>query len=137
MSDIVYMPCHPEHIRYINPQEHDKLVQSVYLRPGYHHVITENFSMSAWVKNRCVCAAGITECVDGTYLAWSVIGKDAGPYLRQLLRKIRAALDLHHTDVYMTTPKTFKHGCQMALMLGFQFLKPVGDENIYWRPKHG
>lgn len=120
MKEITYRPCKPEHIALIRPQDHDKPAIAGYLTPASRAMMENSFAISAWVDNRCVGAAGIVHCHGVTALAWAVLGADAGPYLTQLTRRVRNAIDISpYKRIEMRVLYDFEEGHRWAKLLGF------------------
>lgn len=120
MSEITYRKCVIEHIKLIKPLPGTEAAQAFMTQPEYKHVIDDHFSISAWVNNRCVAAAGIFPVFKDRAMAWAVLGADSGPYMRPITRKVKAALDLdHHKRVEMYVTTDFKEAHRWAKMLGF------------------
>lgn len=145
MLELEYRPCKQEHLALIRPQEHDKKVIAAFMTPASKTLIDSSFAISAWVGFRCIGAAGIVRCHGDTALAWAVLGADAGPYLLQLTRKVRKAIDISpYKRVEMRVIYTFEEGHRWARLLGFgepeaPLMRRSGvygeDETLYARVK--
>lgn len=145
MVEVEYRPCKQEHIALIRPQEHEKDIIPGYLRPSSKAMLENSFAISAWVDHRCIGAAGIVHCHGDTALAWAVLGADAGPYLMQLTRKVRKAIDISpYKRVEMRVIYNFEEGHRWAKLLGFgepeaPLMRRSGvygeDETLYARVK--
>lgn len=110
-----------EHLRYIDPQEHDKLDAVEFLKPEYKTVLEGGFFLTAWAGSRCLGGAGVIEIWPGRGIAWSVLSREAGPYMLQLTRKVRQAVDLHPCRrIEMTVLYDHGEGHKWARLLGFQ-----------------
>lgn len=120
MKEVTYRPCKAEHIALIRPQEHDRQSIPGYLTPASKAMMERSFCLSAWVDNKCIGAAGIIHCHGETALAWSVLGADSGPYLLELTRKVRNAIDISpYKRIEMRVLCDFEEGHQWAKLLGF------------------
>lgn len=120
MTEIEYRPCKQEHIRYIDPQDGDSRSKLVYLDPDYAYIINDHFSMSAWVGNECMGAAGIITLHKYQGIAWAIVSRKAGPYMLAITRKIKKAIELHPCKrIEMRVIFDFEEGHKWAKLIGF------------------
>lgn len=121
------MKCLPGHIKCIKPQEVDKLGLAAYASTDFEQVLRDNFSLSAWVGNRCMGAAGLVQIYPGRALAWALLSADAGPYLTEITRKAKQVIDLEPTArIEITVLEGFEAGHRWAELLGFVCETPKG-----------
>lgn len=119
MIELTYMPCAVEHLKLIQPVKGLEHEQAVFLSPQYEHIFKNNFSMSAWAGNKCVCAAGICPIYSHKAIAWALMSKDAGPYMRQITAKVKSFLAMDKTPrIEMLVAADFKAGNKWAKLLG-------------------
>lgn len=117
---VEYRPCKQGHLRLIRPQKNDEPMVAGYLSPQFKTILDNSFAISAWVGSKCVGAAGIIPMHDHCALAWSMLGADAGPYLLQITRKVRNALDITpYKRVEMRVVYKHEEGHRWAKILGF------------------
>lgn len=144
MTEVIYRPCKIEHIRLIEPQEGSAMEKGAFLMPEYSHMVDNSFAISAWVGLRCIGAAGILPIYSGRSIAWAFMSKESGKYMRQITRKVRAALDMDPTPrIEMLVNADFADGHRWAKMLGFELeaerMRKHGvngnDESLYARIK--
>ena len=120
MREVTYRPCKQGHLGLILPQEHDKKLLPAYMSPAFKTVLENSFGISAWVGCKPIGAAGVIPMHGECALAWSMLGGDAGPYLLQITRKVREALDiLPYKRVEMRVLYDFEEGHRWARLLGF------------------
>ena len=120
MPTVEFKPCKQEHIKFIAPQKGEENNKLVYLAPEFRPCIEEHFAISGWVGNVCVAAAGIIVLYGDRAIGWALISRDAGPYMRQITRKVKSALDLHYAKrIEMTVRCDYPKGHKWAKLLGF------------------
>lgn len=139
---VEYRPCKQEHLALIRPQEHDREMLQAYMSPEFKELLDCSFGISAWVEHKPVGAAGIIPLHANCGLAWAMLGNDAGPYMLQLTRKVRNALDITpYKRVEMRVVCEFEEGHRWAKALGFTVEAPRmrksssrgNDETLYAR----
>lgn len=144
MLELTYLSCAVEHLALIKPQGDDYKDQAAFLNKGFHYMVKDHFAVSAWAGTTCVAAAGIVPIYNHRAMAWALMSRDAGPYMRQITRKVRSALDLSpYKRIEMLVDYEFKAGHQWAKMLGFKVEAPRmimsgvygNDETMYVRIK--
>ncbi|RTL04991.1 hypothetical protein EKK58_09295 [Candidatus Dependentiae bacterium] len=144
MTELVYRKCTAEHIKLIVPQYGMEAEKMLYLSPEYADVLTENFALSAWAGVKCIAAAGIVHCNKHRAVGWTLIGRNAGPYMRQITKKVRNVLDGYAVArLEMTVRTDFHEGHRWAELLGFEMeaarMRKHGlngeDETLYVRIK--
>lgn len=145
MTDVQYRPCKQAHLGLIRPQNFDRALLAAYMSPEFKTLLDTSFGISAWVGNKPIGAAGIIPMHGHCALAWSLLGADAGPYLLQLTRKVRNALDITpYKRVEMRVLYDFEEGHRWARLLGFgepeaprmrQSSSRGDDETLYARVK--
>lgn len=117
---VEYVRCRQKHLGLIRPQRSDEALIPGYLSPEFKHILEHTFAMSAWVNNRCIGAAGVIPTHGQSALAWSMLGTDAGPYMIQLTRKVKDALDISpYKRIEMRVIYDFEEGHRWAKLLGF------------------
>lgn len=144
MAGIEYIPCKQEHLRLIAPQKGFEQAQLVYANPVMKDLFDNNFSISAWLNNRCIGASGLITLYPHYAMAWAFVSKDAGPNMLQIVRKIRSVLDTQtYRRVEMRVKLDYAEGHKLAGLCGFKeevpFLEASGffgeDEVQYVRIK--
>jgi hypothetical protein len=144
LTELTFLPCAIEHIALIDPQGSDIMGKEHFLKPGFNYMVDDHFAISAWKGSTCLCAAGIVSLYKHRAIAWSVMSKHAGPYMRQLTRKVKEAIELHPaTRIEMLVDFEFDAGHRWAEMLGFEVDAPRmemsgyygNDETLYVRIK--
>lgn len=139
---LTYTPCHPRHVRLIEPQDHDRRIQPEYLRPENAYYIKDNFSITVWDKFECVMVGGLlTLEEDGSALAWSLMSKNVGwRRLMEITKRTKDAFDISpFKKIYMNCNKDFLSANKWARMLGFKVLCPDAEgQTIYtWERVNG
>lgn len=146
MADITYLPCKQEHIRLIAPQEGDRVNQLMYTMPDYAEILSENFSMTAFVGHKPIACGGLIHVSKYRAIVWSLMGKDTGAYMLQLTRRVRQFLDQQTIPrIEMTVDFDFLEGHKWARLLGFEMeaarMRKHGilgnDETLYARINQG
>lgn len=123
---VEYMPCKAEHFRHISLQEHDVMHLAAHLSDDFARVLETEFALSAWANFRCIGAAGLVGMWPGTALAWAIVSKDAGPYLKPITKKVRSVIQASpFKRIEMRTDVNFKQGNQWARLLGFTLEAPL------------
>lgn len=143
MTAIEYMPCKQEHLRLIVPQYGFEDAQIVYSSPSMKEAFENNFSMSAWVNNRCIGAAGLIQLYSHYAIAWAFISRDAGAFnMLRIVRKLNYALDTSpYRRIEMRVRCDFPEGHKLANLCKFHLeaVRMVGsgldgsDETLYAR----
>lgn len=144
--EITFRSAKPEHLKLINPTEFQQEDLQLLLTPEYAHMMKEGTSVSMWVGVRCFAVAGIIPVYPmRKALAWSLVSKDAGPYMLRLTKALKKYLnDDPIPRIEMFVNSEFKQGHQWAKMLGFVCETPEGmkkhspvgeDEHLYARVK--
>ena len=127
MEEIVYKKCLPGHIKYINPQEVDRTNKLLYQTEEFKQAVRENFSISAWVGNQCIGAAGLIQVHPHRAIAWAMLSADAGPYMLSVTRKIKNFFKSQPTKrIEITVLEGFKEGHKWAKLLNFTLETPEG-----------
>ena len=78
-------------------------------------------------EGHTIGVGGLYPVGPGQAVAWTYIGRDAGPYMLPIIRTIRAVLKQHENRwplVRATVIKDFAAGERLIRMLGFQPLLP-------------
>lgn len=147
MLEIEYKECYPEHIKLIDTGVFDPVELRTFLaEETQEHIFGQGLAKSAWVGVRPVAAAGLIPFYPGRrYVAWAIIGKNAGPHLRCITKEIRRFLEeFPAARIEMHVLSDFKEGHKWAKMLGFECETPNGmrkhsfygkDEHMYARIK--
>jgi len=134
MSRLSYMKCRQEHIRLIKPQPGFEDAQLAYLQPGMELAFSDDFCLSAWDGSRCIGAAGLIQLMPHYAVAWAFISADAGPFMLEAVRKIRAVLFSSPFErVEMRVRYDFKEGHQLARLLGFTEEAPRMRKSAYFK----
>ena len=117
---VEYRQCKQKHLALIRPQKYDEQLIPGYLSPEFKHILENTFAISAWVGSKCIGAAGVIPIHSGSALAWTMLGADAGPYMVQLTRKVKDALDISpYKRVELRVIYDFEEGHRWARLLGF------------------
>lgn len=144
MSEVTYRPCKQAHLGLIRPQPHDRALLASYMAPEFKQILDSSFGISAWAGSRPLAAAGIIPMHAHCALGWAMLGADAGPYLRDITRAVRKALDeSHYPRIEMRVIYDFEEGHRWAKLLGFSVDAPRmrssgargEDETLYARVK--
>ena len=119
-AQVEYRPCKQEHIRFIAPQAGDENNKSLYLMPEFKPLVEDHFSISGWVGSECMAAAGIITLYGDRAMGWALVSKNAGPYMRQITRKVRDAFEHHPAKrIEITVLYDYSKGHKWAKLLGF------------------
>ena len=142
MTTIV--PYEPEHLLAIDLQE-----AQGYARQNLNRQVAEQlagpYSYTVLRDGRPVAVLGVLKLWDNRALAWTFIGRDAGPSMVIIHRFVKEALDLlPFRRVEADTPCDFEAGHRWLKMLGFNleaehmeaYLPEGGDSSLYARVRH-
>lgn len=144
MTEVIYRPCKQAHLGLIRPQPHDRALLSNYMHPDFKEILDTSFGISAWVDGKPVAAAGIIHMHSHCALGWAMLGAEAGPYLRNITKAVRKALDeSYYPRIEMRVICDFEEGHRWAKLLGFTVEAPLmrssgargEDETLYARIK--
>lgn len=117
---IEFKQCTGDHLRLIKPQE-SQISEQVVHWTGFDDVSENSLALSCWMDGVCVGAAGLRPIWEGRAIAWALIGRDAGPALIAITKKLRFMLATWPGNrVEMTVRSNFLPGCRLALALGFR-----------------
>jgi hypothetical protein len=117
---IRFEPCQDWHIKLIEPQD-AQVNEKTWAEQIDDDVVANSLSLSCWVDDKCVGAAGIRPIWNGRAFAWSLLGKHAGPAMPAIAKKLRFVLATWPGKrIEMTVREEFVPGCRLALLLGFQ-----------------
>lgn len=117
---VEYRPLKQAHLGLIRPQDHDRQLLAGYMSPQFKEVLEGSFGISAWVGLRPVAAAGIIPIHGMCAVGWAMLGADSGPYLRQITRKVRNAIEISpYQRIEMRVICDFEEGHRWAKLLGF------------------
>ena len=115
-----YTPCRQGHLAHIKPQPHDRALIPAYMSTGFARELEHSLSMTAWVGSTPIGAAGVIGAHGNTAIAWTLLGADAGPYMRELTRQVRYVLDTSpFKRIEMRVRCDFAPGHRWAKLLGF------------------
>ena len=142
MTTIV--PYEPEHLLAIDLQE-----AQGYARQNLNRQVAEQlagpYSYTVLRDGRPVAVLGVLKLWDNRALAWTFLGRDAGPSMVIIHRFVKEALDLlPFRRVEADTPCDFEAGHRWLKMLGFKleaermeaYLPEGGDSSLYARVRH-
>lgn len=74
------------------------------------------------VENEPVACAGILPIWHNRGLAWALLGEDVGPYMREVTRNTKAALDqCPYRRIELYARPDFPESIRWARMLGFEY----------------
>lgn len=122
---VKFAPLRPGHLKYIDPQDAQRQEHIALCSDAFANVLEEGTGLSAWVGNTCIGAAGVTPLYAHRYMAWAMIGKDAGPHMLAVVRKMRFVLASHPAPrIEMTVAADFTAGVRLAYALGMTLETP-------------
>lgn len=122
---LTFLPCYPEHIKLIEHQDGLDEEKKVFLSKTFINLVESEFSLSAWNGSQCVAAAGLLRVFDHRAMAWTFMGKHAGPHMRQITRKVRDVIDSYPAQrIEMLVNCDYEAGHRWAKMLGFEVEAP-------------
>lgn len=122
---VKFAPLRPGHLKYIDPQDAQRQEHIALCSDAFAKVLEEGTGLSAWVGNTCIGAAGIVPLYTHRYMAWAMIGKNAGPHMLAIVRKMRTVLDTHPAPrIEMTVAADFAAGVRLANALGMVLETP-------------
>lgn len=117
---IEFRPCTGDHLRLIEPQESQVFERAFHLG-DFDEVSNNSFAVSCWVDGVCVGAGGLRPIWAGRAAAWTLWGRQAGPFMTPIVKKIRFVLATWPGNrIEMTVRSNFLPGCRLALVLGFR-----------------
>jgi hypothetical protein len=121
---IHFKPCEPEHIELIDTQEAQP-ERRAFNANVTAELVANSLALSCWIDDRCVGAGGVRPIWAHRMAAWTLLGKDAGPAMLAITRKLRFVLaTVPHSRIEMTVRAGFGPGCRLATVLGFQCETP-------------
>lgn len=140
MTPIRFTKAYGEHIKLIKPADVQSSEYIGLLTPEAAAIIENNLSFSAWRGGVCLGAGGVAKAWPTRGEAWLLLGADARPYMRPILRFLRTALDNHPCKrIEMTVLKGNATGHKFADLLGFEeeavleAYHPNGDDVVMYK----
>lgn len=122
---IKFLPCEPRHIELIDTQagQPERLAFNANVTA---ELVENSFALSCWLDGACVGAGGVRPIWRGRMAAWALLGRDAGPAMLAITRKLRFVLaTMPASRVEMTVRADFMPGCRLASFLGFARETPL------------
>ena len=117
---IVFKPCEGWHLRLIKPQD-SQVVDQNFHADGFDEISANSLALSCWVNDTCVGAAGIRPIWEGRAVAWAFLGRDAGPAMVAIAKKLRFVIATYPARrLELTVRANFEPGCRLAALLGFR-----------------
>jgi len=116
---IEFKPATADHVRSIDAQ-FEQLMDRNFNLHNLDALVANSLAVSGWLNGKCIGAAGYQPIWIGRAAGWALIGRDAGPAMVPIVRKIRfflAACPVNRIE--MTVREKFSEGCRLAALLGF------------------
>ncbi len=121
---ITFEVCRPQHFQYIIPLSEQSLEFRALWKPGNFEALLQGVALSAWASGTCLGAAGVLlppEWGDRGE-AWTILTKDAAPFILPIVRKIRFVLSqLPTTRIDMLVADGNGNGHALARLCGFKY----------------
>lgn len=136
----------PEHVVGFRLQDKQAMLAGNLADPAYvAALVASGNAFTALVDGHAVAFGGCLEMWRGRAYMWSLIGRDAGPHMRVLVRAAAGFLKVAPwTRIEAAVASDFRAGHRLVRMLGFEFegrmraYAPDGaDHDLYARIKHG
>lgn len=146
MKQIDYTPFRAEDLARIDVQDRDILVREKYMTEGYEAALSSGISLMAWVEDRCLGAAGLCPINAHKAVAWALMSREVGVYMRPIIRKIQKVIEVSpYVRVEMSVNCDYEAGHMFARLIGMQVEAPrmrksgvlMDDETLYAMVKHG
>ena len=116
---IRFLPCQSWHIDMIDTQV-DQPERQAFNAEVTDDLVANSLALSCWIDGDCVGAGGIRPIWPGRAAAWALLGKNAGPAMPAIVRKLRFVVATYPVRrIEMTVRANFGPGCRLAALLGF------------------
>lgn len=136
----------PEHVAGFRLQRKQAMLAGNLADPDYvAALVGSGHAYAALVDGRAVAFGGCLELWKDRAYMWSLIGEDAGPHMRVLVRATAGFLKAAPwRRIEAAVASDFRAGHRLVRLLGFEFegrmraYSPDGaDHDLYARVKHG
>jgi|SRR5215467_6315403 len=117
---IEFKPATADHIRSIDAQ-FEQLGEREFNISRIDDLVANSLAISGWHNGKCIGAAGLQPIWSGRAAGWMLLGRDAGPIMVAIARRVRfflAACPVNRIE--MTVRESFGEGCRLAALLGFR-----------------
>lgn len=116
---IRFEPCQDWHIVLIDVQASQAAEKPYYMHAA-EDIVKNSLALSCWLDDQCVGAAGIRPIWEGRATAWMLLGRNAGPAMAAITRKLQFVLATYPARrIELTVRSEFGAGCRLAALLGF------------------
>lgn len=121
-----FKPFTVGHLKYLTPQECQRLAHAIILNTNYAEILETNFGLSAWDgPGNCVGAAGCVPVYAHRAIGWALLSDAAGPYMLRIVRKFRSVIrNLPHQRIEMHVAATNEAGHRFAKAIGMTLETP-------------
>lgn len=121
-----FTPFNVGHLKYLTPQECQRVAHAMMLNTSYAEILEGNFGMSAWTgPGECIGAAGCVPVYPHKALGWAVMSEACAPYMVRIVRKFRSIIQsLPHQRFEITVAANYEPGHRFARAIGMKLETP-------------
>lgn len=132
MANVRFMKCYPQHLVWIVAQDIQRKEQLDLLNGIDQSLQASQIAESAWIAERCIGAAGLTEFHRGRALAWALLSSEGTRHMLPIVRRMRRMVDTYPVKrVEMVVLADFVQGHRLAQLLGFKCETPEPMEGYF------